>query len=170
MDNKINKTQNNKKEDGTFKKTFSNALLLPEIANILKEGHTVTLTLRGNSMRPFLEDNRDKALLKKTDCIKVGDAVLAEILPHKFVLHRIVKINNDAITLRGDGNLSDEHCLRSDILGKAIGFYRKGNKRVDSTDGTKWKVYSFVWMRLYPIRRYLLAFYRKIWIKLFGTV
>lgn len=154
----------------TIKKTFSNAVLLPEIANILKEGHTVTLILRGYSMRPFLEDNRDKALLKKTDCIKVGDAVLAEILPHKFVLHRIVKINNDAITLRGDGNLSDEHCLRSDILGKAIGFYRKGNKRVDSTDGTKWKVYSFVWMRLYPIRRYLLAFYRRIWIKLFGTV
>ena len=155
---------------GTIKKTFSNASLLPEIANILREGHTVTLLLRGYSMRPFLEDNRDKALLKKTDCINVGDAVLAEILPHKFVLHRIVKIDNDAITLRGDGNLNDEHCHKSDILGKAIGFYRKGRNRIDRTDGMKWKVYSFIWTNLYPIRRYLLAFYKKIWIKLFGII
>ena len=142
----------------TIKKTFSNASLLPEIANILREGHTVTLLLRGYSMRPFLEDNRDKALLKKTDYIKVGDAVLAEILPHKFVLHRIVKIDNNAITLRGD------------ILGTAIGFYRKGSNRIDRTDGMKWKIYSFIWMNLYPIRRYLLAFYRRIWIRLFGIV
>ena len=104
----------------TIKKTFSNASLLPEIANILRDGHTVTLTLRGYSMRPFLEDNRDKALLKKQDDVKIGDAVLAEILPHKFVLHRIVKINNDNITLRGDGNIGNEHCHRSDILGTAI--------------------------------------------------
>lgn len=152
------------------KKTFSNASLLPEIANILNEGHTVTLQLRGYSMRPFLEDNRDKALLKKTDNIKVGDAVLAEVLPQKFVLHRIVKIDNEAITLRGDGNLSDEHCFRKDILGKAIGFYRKGKSKVDSTDAIKWKAYSFLWMALYPIRRYLLAFYRRIWIKLFGII
>ena len=152
------------------RKTFSNAALLPEIANILREGHTVTLTLRGYSMRPFLEDNRDKALLKKKENIKVGDAVLAEILPQKYVLHRIVKINNKEITLRGDGNLSDEHCLRSEILGTAIGFYRKGRKIIDRTDGIKWKTYSYIWMTLYPIRRYLLAFYRRIWIKIFGTV
>ena len=59
----------------TIKKTFSNASLLPEIANILRDGHTVTLTLRGYSMRPFLEDNRDKALLKKQDDVKIGDVV-----------------------------------------------------------------------------------------------
>ena len=41
---------------------FANAVLLPEIVKMLDEGHTVTLRLRGYSMRPFLEDNRDKAL------------------------------------------------------------------------------------------------------------
>ena len=58
---------------------FANAQLLPEIVKLLEEGHTVTLLLRGYSMRPFLEDNRDKALLTKVKDIKVGDAVLAEI-------------------------------------------------------------------------------------------
>ena len=40
---------------------FPNAQLLPEIIKLLNEGHTVTLQLRGFSMRPFLEDKRDKA-------------------------------------------------------------------------------------------------------------
>ena len=56
---------------------FLNSEFLPEISKILDEGHTVTLKLRGRSMRPFLEDGRDKALIKKADDIHVGDAVLA---------------------------------------------------------------------------------------------
>ena len=58
---------------------FANAVLLPEIVKMLDEGHTVTLRLRGYSMRPFLEDNRDKALLTKAIDPKVGDPVLAEV-------------------------------------------------------------------------------------------
>ena len=53
----------------------------------LGEGHTVTLPLRGRSMRPFLEDGRDKALLEAVkETPKVGDTVLAEIHPGHFVL------------------------------------------------------------------------------------
>ena len=33
---------------------FANADLLPEVVTLLNEGHTVTLRLRGFSMRPFL--------------------------------------------------------------------------------------------------------------------
>ena len=44
---------------------FANSVILPEIVKMMNEGHTVTLRLRGFSMRPFLEDNRDKALLTK---------------------------------------------------------------------------------------------------------
>ena len=60
---------------------MANAMLLPEVVRLLEEGHTVTLPLRGFSMRPFLEDGRDKALLKLPEAIRVGDAVLAEIAP-----------------------------------------------------------------------------------------
>lgn len=49
-----------------------NAILIPEIIRLLDEGHTVTLRLRGYSMRPFLEDDRDVALLVKAGTVKVG--------------------------------------------------------------------------------------------------
>lgn len=144
-----------------------NALLLPEIICLLEEGHTVTLRLKGFSMRPFLEDGRDKALLVKPGQPKVGDPVLAEVKPRHYVLHRIVSMTDDQVVLRGDGNLGVERCRPEDIKGAVIGFYRKGRTTLDRTDGWKWRLYSWIWTRLLPVRRYLLAFYRRIWLRLF---
>ena len=135
---------------------LENAAFLPHVTALISEGHTITLPLRGRSMRPFLEDGRDKALLAAPSDIAVGDAVLAEILPGHYVLHRIIGIDGEKVTLRGDGNLADEYCRLEDIRAKATGFYRKGRTKLDSTNGLKWRLYSMVWTRLYPIRRYLL--------------
>ncbi len=135
---------------------LANAEFLPHVVALVEEGHTVTLPLRGRSMRPFLEDERDKALLAAPTDIRVGDAVLAEIQPGHYVLHRIMDIIGKQVTLRGDGNLNNEYCRMEDIRAKAIGFYRKGRTKADSVEGVKWRLYSTIWTRLYPIRRYLL--------------
>ena len=158
----------NRQEDNAVREVqFANAVIIPEIIKLIEEGHTVTLRLKGYSMRPFLEDSRDKALLTRPNNPKVGDPVLAEIAPLHFVLHRIISIDRQDVVLRGDGNLANETCKLSDIKGAVIGFYRKGRDKLDRTDGWKWKTYSWIWTRLYPIRRYLLAFYRRIWLKFF---
>lgn len=147
-----------------------NAEFLPRIVDLLQEGHSVTLSLRGFSMRPFLEDRRDRALLCKASSPKVGEPVLAEVSPGVFVLHRIVGIEGQQVTLLGDGNLAPEHCRLEDIRAQVVGFYRKGRTTLDPTDGRKWRTYSWVWTHLYPVRRYLLAAYRRIWIPLFGAL
>ncbi|MBQ7471458.1 MAG: S24/S26 family peptidase [Prevotella sp.] len=139
---------------------LSNAEFLPEVVKLLEEGHTVTLRLRGFSMRPFLEDNRDKALIKKATAIQVGDPVLAEIAPKRYVLHRIIHIDGNQVTLLGDGNLTPEHCTVQDVKGSVVGFYRKGRSQIELVSGRKWRTYSWIWMRLRPVRRYLLALYR----------
>lgn len=149
---------------------FANADFLPEVVKMLNEGHTVTLRLRGFSMRPFLENDRDKALLVKPSAVKVGDPVLAEDSPGHYVLHRIDRIEGNHVTLRGDGNLGIEHCKMENIVGSIIGFYRKGRSHMDRTDGWKWRLYSFFWIRLLPLRRYLLGIYRRLWIPYFGPV
>lgn len=64
---------------------LSNAVFLPEVVRMLNDGHTVTINLKGYSMRPFLENERDKALLTKAVNPKVGDPVLAEVGPGVFV-------------------------------------------------------------------------------------
>ena len=149
---------------------FANAQLLPEIVKLLDEGHTVTLQLRGVSMRPFLEDKRDKALLIKAKDVKVGDPVLAETSPSHYVLHRVIQIDGNHVALRGDGNLGVEMCEIENIKASVVGFYRKGRKKLDRTDGLKWTIYSKIWTSIFPLRRYLLAVYRRIWIPVFGAL
>lgn len=146
------------------KLTIPHSVLIPEITALVNEGHKVTLPLRGYSMRPFLEDGRDKALLVKPDydSVKCGDVALANI-NGSYVLHRIIRISGDKVTLLGDGNLTPEHCLLTDIKAVAIGFYRHSNNRYSSTTSRKWRIYSSIWMVLRPVRRYLLAIYRRLY-------
>lgn len=148
-----------------------NAELLPFIVAQLEEtpGKTVTLPLRGRSMRPFLEDGRDMALLTLCNDPRPGDAVLAEIAPRCYVLHRIVAIDGNAVTLRGDGNLGVEHCRVCDVKARALGFFRKGRKQADLTSGIKWRVYSWLWCRLLPVRRYLLFALHPHWPRRFSV-
>ncbi len=145
-----------------------NALFIPEIKRAIDEGHTTTFRVRGYSMRLFLEDRRDKVVLAPCKEVKVGDVVLAEIQKDKYVLHRVIQKEGEHLTLMGDGNVyGTETCNTSNVIGIAIGFLRKGRDVMDTTNGKKWKIYSFFWLRLKPIRRYILAFYRRIWIKIF---
>lgn len=137
-----------------------NEVLMPFMIERLesKPGMTATLPLRGRSMRPFLEDGRDKALFiaAKGAEIRVGDPVLALLSDTRYVMHRIVRIEGENVTLMGDGNLTYEYCTLQDIKAKAIGFFRKGRETLDSVEGRKWRLYSWLWTRLLPIRRFLL--------------
>lgn len=156
-------------------RTFSvkNAVLLPQIKTFLQEGHTARFRVRGWSMRIFVEHERDEVLLTapQTETLKRGDVVLAEIQPSVFVLHRIIKVEGDHITLQGDGNVgTKEYCQRKDVLGIALGFYRKGREVPDLTTSLKWKVYSTIWLTLTPLRRYILGAYRRIWLRFFKPI
>lgn len=145
-------------------KQMSNSTFIPEILKIIDEGHTVTIPLKGNSMRPFLKDGRDKAILvsPKNKKICKGDVVLAEISDKHFVLHRVMDIDNSNVVLLGDGNISKEYCTVVDVKAIATAFYRKGRDKADSVTGKKWKLYSSVWVFLYPVRRYLLFILRHL--------
>ncbi len=149
--------------------TVDNAELFPFLVSLMEKGHTVTLKLKGVSMRPFLEDERDVALMRLATEVVAGEPVLAEVGKGHFVLHRVIRLEGDAVTLLGDGNLVEEHCSVGDVKAQVVGFYRKGSKKLDRIDGWKWRAYSFVWMRLRPVRRWLLALYRR-WIRLFGPI
>jgi len=148
-------------------KTLSipNDILIPQIKRMIDEGKSVTFLVKGYSMRLFLENNRDKVILAPCDkdMVKPGDVVLAEVGKGVYVLHRIVGRTADVLTLKGDGNIrGTETCRTADVIGLATGFYRKGRTRPDLVTGWKWKAYSFIWLRLSPFRRYILAVYRRL--------
>ena len=149
--------------DKVIQKKVDNHLFMQEITRMFrKEGKkSVTFVVRGFSMRPFLDDGRDKVILVPPRVPEIGDVVLAEVGEKRYALHRVIKIENHIYTMRGDGNplFMTEEFTFDKIIGVAYGFVRKG-KRVEITD-RKWRWYSATWEALKPLRRILLAIYRR---------
>ena len=145
-------------------KRVNNHLFMQDITRMFRqEGKkSVTFIVRGFSMRPFLEDGRDKVVLSPPREPKIGDVVLAEISEKRYALHRVIKVENGIYTMRGDGNplRMTEQFTQDKIIGLADGFIRKG--KFVSTDSRQWRCYSAVWNLLKPLRRILLAIYRRI--------
>lgn len=138
-----------------------NEIFLKEVRTLIADGHDVTLRVRGVSMRPFLEDRRDKIVLTRPMDVKVGDAVLAEIAPGKYVYHRIIKIEGERVTLKGDGNVrGTEECGIADVAASTKQLVRK--ERHYSPEGWVWRCYSALWPSNPFARRVLLAIHRRL--------
>lgn len=137
--------------------------MLPLVCEYVSKGKTVVLPLRGYSMRPYLEDDRDKALLAPVPAtLHIGDVILAHLRCNdSYALHRITHIDGDTIVMCGDGNYTPEVLQRSDVKAIAKGFYRKGSTKLDSVESRRYILYWKIWVKLKPIRRYLLFVWRK---------
>lgn len=147
----------------TQKMSMQNSILLPKVVQLINEGHTVTLTAKGNSMMPFIQHDRDQLVFGQLHEVKVGMPVLAEISKGVFVCHRIESINGNKVTLRGDGNIQGtEQCTTDEVRAELVSIVRKG-KTYDLHTSRSWHIYSAIWPRLLPCRRILLALYRLLW-------
>ena len=139
---------------------FPNEVLLGEVDRMLAAGRDVVLVTRGRSMLPFIRGGVDKVLLRKSpeSQLKVGDIVLAHI-EGRYVMHRIIALDGERMTLMGDGNLQGkEEGVRSEAVGKVVEIITPTGRHRKPTSGRLWR-------RLLPIRKYLLKIYRK-WHKL----
>ena len=118
---------------------------------MLGEGREVSFTPTGSSMLPFIHGGKDSVTLRLLPDIKVGNIVLARLKGPRYVLHRVVGMDGDSLSLMGDGNLGHgEKCAGADVLGTVVAINGRKPSR------------GIFWRTLKPIRRYLLAIYRRI--------
>lgn len=145
----------------TQRREFQNDRFLPLVRQYVQRGESAIIFVKGYSMRPFLEHLRDRVKLSPWQALHVGDAVLAEIAPGHFVLHRIIDLQpNGHITLMGDGNIrGTEHCTTADVCGVVTEYIRPGGHILLASDPDLQRRIRR-WRRLLPLRRYLLFFYR----------
>lgn len=134
---------------------------LGEVSQMLREGKPYAIYVKGYSMRPFIEHTRDRVFLEKRDTYHVGDAVLAQIAPGHYVLHRIIEKEGNWLTLQGDGNVRGvEHCREQDVSGVVTQYIRP--RRTIPADNPRLVRRIRLWRRLRPVRRYLLFIYKAI--------
>ena len=137
-----------------------NNVILPEVEKLLNDDHPVIIKVKGRSMLPFIVGGRDSVELLKPYSLKKGDIVLAHLPNDQFVIHRIIGIEGDEVRLMGDGNIAQvEICRKDKIAGKVLRIIRK-DKSVFCAR-RKEKAKAAIWRMLLPIRRYLLAIYRR---------
>ena len=136
--------------------------IIEEAIRLVREGVNVTLPVNGYSMLPFIIGGKESVILHRPGLIDVGDVVLAWVDGCRYVVHRIIKLDYDRVTLMGDGNVAvTEHCRLNDIKARVTHV-------VDAKDRThylynRWRMLGAkVWYWLRPIRRYLLAIYRRV--------
>ena len=103
------------------KKIIPNDLLLGEVSRLVAEGEKVTIMTKGVSMLPFIRGERDSVLLQRPENLAPGMIVLAYVENRRYVLHRIMSVEGDKVTLMGDGNIvGAERCRIEDVKAVAV--------------------------------------------------
>lgn len=141
------------------------AIMMEEIRELISEGKTVTLTVKGNSMNPFLVSMRDQMTLGpwKDEDIRKGCVALVKDSRNNYLIHRIITRNEKTVTLLGDGNIGfTETATMENIIGIMYSITRKG--RTWTSESFIWKLYSFTWMLLAPVRRWPLGLWRRLFL------
>ena len=129
------------------------------IKQALEKSGVISINPKGQSMFPFIKEG-DTAIIKApTAPLKKYDCVLFVEDENTCVLHRLIKINGDALTTVGDNNLKPDRPLKSnEVIGVLEGIYKRNGKYVEIY-GKKPSV-SVVLGCFYPFKRIRLFYYR----------
>lgn len=141
---------------------MTDEIIIHEAIRLVDEGVSVTFPVKGYSMLPFIIGSRESVILQKPQVVRLGDVVLAWVDDCRYVVHRVIGIEGECVILMGDGNIVGvEHCLLSDV--KALATH------VVDVKGRKHDLYapwrqraSRLWWHMRPVRRYILAIYRRL--------
>jgi len=122
--------------------------------DFLAEHGTLTYTNTGVSMLPMLKQGRDTfTVAAKTEArCKKYDVVLYRRPPAQYVLHRIIEVREKDYVILGDNCINKECGITDrDILGVLTEFTHKG--KTVSADNRWYRLYSRLWVGLYPARK-----------------
>ena len=124
---------------------------------LLQEGKKIEITVKGNSMRPFLSDGETVVVTPVAlDCpLKKCDIILAETSTGQVMMHRIREISPAGIRMKGDGNLYQSELVRpEDVMGRVAGVVRNGET-----------------VSLYtPLKLFLARIWNPIWVRRAGLL
>ena len=139
----------------------SDEQIITDAVRLVDEGLAVTMLVKGHSMLPFILGGLESVVLTKPGTVKPGDVVLARLGNGHFVLHRVMEVSPERIVLMGDGNLRGrEACRPQDVLARADEVVGEDgrHRRLDSP---KMLRRARTWRRLLPVRRWILAVYKR---------
>lgn len=142
-----------------------NALLLEALLGDLQAGRSVLFLGKGNSMWPLIRNGKDRIEVKPAEKPLHPGKIVMAVMPEsqsRFVVHRLVKVNNDQAVLSGDGNaFQTETCPLENIVGEIVAIHRHGGKVWTSSSLARRSI-EFLWPRRGYRRKALLVLRNRI--------
>ena len=134
--------------------------LMPIISEQLLDGKQPIIPIKGTSMRPFYLSGRTFVELAKPHDLKKKDAVLYLNNHGNYILHRIIKIKEDTLVIRGDALKKKEYVKKENVIAK-ITRHQHNKAWVEETART-FRIKLTLWQLLSPVRRPLLKLERRL--------
>ncbi len=127
---------------------------------LLERDGRLIYRVKGVSMEPMLRQDRDLVILAPpSPPLRRYDVVLYR-RGDKYVLHRIIGMEDGGCLILGDNTYAPEHVAAADVIAVLTGFVRKGRQyRVDDRG---YRRYVRFWWAVYPVRRFLMAVRRRL--------
>lgn len=129
---------------------MNNREMFSVVRDLLLEGSPVRVSVKGQSMLPFFRSGSTVSLrpIREEDFRKYN-VVLADT-ERNFVIHRIIALDGDMVTLLGDGNIYGTESMTRD---KVYGIIDCSRAHI---------FLARIWLWLRPVRRFPLAIIRRI--------
>ena len=141
---------------------MTDEIIIHEAIRLVDEGVSVTFPVKGYSMLPFIIGGRESVILQKPQVVRLGDVVLAWVDDCRYVVHRVIGIEGEHVILMGDGNIVGvEHCLLGDVKALATHVVDAKGRKHDLYAPWRQRA-SRLWWHMRPVRRYILAIYRRL--------
>ena len=111
----------------------------------------IVSSVSGFSMYPLLKNQRDTVTVEKISRrLKKYDVPLYR-RNEKHILHRVIAVKDNGYIIRGDNCFFIETDIKDEnVLGVMTSFCRNGH--IHSTDEFGYKLYSRIWVFIYPLR------------------
>lgn len=128
--------------------------LSPIILKMLDDNLDIMITVTGTSMNPMLKHKRDKVVLTNCDKfnLKKGDIPLYKRSNGKYVLHRIVKVNEKSYDLCGDNQYDIEKSVPKTAVIAVVKSFERNGKMYECND-IRYRIYWHLWILSIPFRR-----------------
>lgn len=132
------------------------------LRDLTENGKEVGMPVFGNSMSPFLVNERDYIYFKKPDReLRPGDMVFYQRRNGQFIMHRICKVKPEGYYIIGDAHTVIEGpVLEEQIFALIYKVRRKG--KVIGPEDFWWKFFQNVWIHVIPIRPIFHKLYRLV--------
>lgn len=141
---------------------MTDEIIIHEAIRLVDEGVSVTFPVKGYSMLPFIIGGRESVILQRPLTVRLGDVVLAWVDDCRYVVHRVISIEGERVILMGDGNIVGvEHCLLGDVKALATHVVDAKGRKHDLYAPWRQRA-SRLWWQMRPVRRYILAIYRRL--------